>query len=208
MDKPVPRRADAVPACEVDRLRPEGAGSRGRGHASIRAINPDLVLVVTRSADAIKLVRDMVRQRFEPKAIISPGSPGLYDEEFYQALGPLSDYADLQSALGEPEVEDDRSAGRGVQGGASRTIASRSIASMSASPSKRCSSPPTGSSAPALRHGPELMEAIRTTDIAEHVMIGGPIKFDDKGQNNNIGPRSSRTATVRRPWCCPSPLRP
>ena len=33
-------------------------------------------MVVTRSADAIKLVRDMVRQRFEPKAIISPGSPG------------------------------------------------------------------------------------------------------------------------------------
>jgi branched-chain amino acid transport system substrate-binding protein len=57
----------------------------------MRGINPDLVMVVTRAGDAIKLVRDMVRQRFEPKAIISPGSPGLYDEEFYQALGPLSD---------------------------------------------------------------------------------------------------------------------
>src|SRR5262249_47645344 len=54
----------------------------------IRALNPDLVLTVTRASDAIKLVRDMVRQRFEPKGIISPGSPGLYDEEFYQALGP------------------------------------------------------------------------------------------------------------------------
>ncbi len=58
----------------------------------IRALKPDLVLVVTRAADAIKLVRDMVRQRFEPMGIISPGSPGLYDEEFYQALGPLADY--------------------------------------------------------------------------------------------------------------------
>jgi len=58
----------------------------------IRAANPDLVLIITRAADAIKLVRDMVRQRFEPKAIISPGSPGLYDEEFYAALGPLADY--------------------------------------------------------------------------------------------------------------------
>jgi hypothetical protein len=43
----------------------------------MRGINPDLVMVVTRAGDAIKLVRDMVRQRFEPKAIISPGSPGL-----------------------------------------------------------------------------------------------------------------------------------
>src|SRR5262249_18686843 len=58
----------------------------------IRALNPDLVLVVTRAADAIKLVRDMVRQHFEPMGIVSPGSPGLYDEEFYQALGPFADY--------------------------------------------------------------------------------------------------------------------
>src|SRR5207244_11589059 len=58
----------------------------------IRALNPDLVLVVTRAADAIKLVRDMVRQRFQPMGIVSPGSPALYDEEFYQALGPLADF--------------------------------------------------------------------------------------------------------------------
>src|SRR6202008_3053444 len=59
----------------------------------LRADNPDLVLSVTHAGDAIKLVREMVRQRFQPKAIIAPGSPGLYDEEFYQALGPLSDFA-------------------------------------------------------------------------------------------------------------------
>ncbi|MGZ8322786.1 MAG: hypothetical protein ACXW3N_06740, partial [Rhodoplanes sp.] len=41
------------------------------------------------------------------------------------------------------------------------------------------------------------------TDIAEHVMIGGPIKFDDKGQNNNIGSaviqNRNRTPTVVLP---------
>src|SRR5436305_10868685 len=58
----------------------------------IRAASPDLVLVVTRAADAIKLVRDMVRQHFQPMGIVSPGAPGLYDEEFYQALGPFADY--------------------------------------------------------------------------------------------------------------------
>src|ERR1700726_264711 len=58
----------------------------------IRARGPDLVLVVTRAADAVKLVPAMVRQRFEPMGIVSPGSPGLYDEEFYQALGPFADY--------------------------------------------------------------------------------------------------------------------
>jgi len=45
------------------------------------------------------------------------------------------------------------------------------------------------------------MKAIRTTNIAEHIMIGGPITFDDKGQNNNVplayGPEpQTRTPTV------------
>jgi branched-chain amino acid transport system substrate-binding protein len=31
-----------------------------------------------------------------------------------------------------------------------------------------------------------LLEALPATNIAEHVMIGGPIAFDAKGQNNNI----------------------
>ncbi|WP_204312435.1 hypothetical protein, partial [Escherichia coli] len=35
--------------------------------------------------------------------------------------------------------------------------------------------------------GAKLMEAVRATNIAEHVMIGGPIQFDAKGQNPNIG---------------------
>ena len=39
-----------------------------------------------------------------------------------------------------------------------------------------------GSSSPA-----DLHAALKTTDIAEHPMDGGPIAFDDHGQNVNIG---------------------
>lgn len=168
----------------------------------IRAINPDLVLVVTRSADAIKLVRDMVRQRFEPKAIISPGSPGLYDEEFYQALGPLSDYAIYNLPWANPK---------------SKMTEALAAAYKAAHPNNRfevdCFNvgftfeamliAADGFKRAGAANGPELMEAIRTTDIAEHVMIGGPIKFDDKGQNNNIGSaviqNRNRTPTVVLP---------
>ncbi len=71
----------------------------------IRALKPDLLLVVTRAADAIKLVRDMVRQRFEPMGIISPGAPGLYDEEFYEALGPLADYHAYANPWANPKSQ-------------------------------------------------------------------------------------------------------
>lgn len=151
----------------------------------IRARNPDLVLVVTRSADAIKLVRDMVRQRFEPKAIISPGSPGLYDEEFFQALGPLADYhvynlpwVDPKSRITQaleaafkPAHPNFRFAVDGFNVGF--TFEALLVA---ADGFKRA-----GSAA-----GPELMQAIRATSIAEHVMIGPPIRFDEKGQNPGI----------------------
>lgn len=152
----------------------------------VRALNPDLVLVVTRSADAIKLVRDMVRQRFTPKAIISPGSPGLYDEEFFKALGPLADYSIYNLPWADPKSKMTDALAKAFAAAFPNhrfavdcfnvgfTFEALLIA---ANGFKRAG---TGS-------GPELMAAIRATDLPEHVMIGGPIKFDAKGQNNNIG---------------------
>ena len=169
----------------------------------IRALNPDLVLVVTRAADAIKLVRDMVRQRFEPMGIISPGSPGLYDEEFYQALGPLADYPIYNIPWANPKAADGAGAGSGLQAGQSeiplrgRMLQCRLHVRGAADRGRRLQ---------ARRHdanGAELMKAIRATDIAEHVMIGPPIKFDDKGQNiaipSAVVQNRNRTPTVVLP---------
>ena len=52
-------------------------------------------------------------------------------------------------------------------------------------------------------HGPELMQAVRATNIADHIMIGPPIRFDDKGQNVGIPSavvqNRGRTPTVTLP---------
>ena len=151
----------------------------------IRSLNPDVLLVVTRAADAIKLVRDMVRQRFEPKAIISPGSPGLYDEEFYQALGPLSDYPIYNIPWANPKAQ---------------MSAALEAAFAPANPKFRfpveCFNvgftfeallvAADGFKRAGTANGPELMKAIRETNITDHVMIGPAIKFDEKGQNVGI----------------------
>ncbi len=34
--------------------------------------------------------------------------------------------------------------------------------------------------------GAQLAEALRKTNITEHMMIGGPITFDAKGQNSKV----------------------
>src|SRR5882724_13414864 len=168
----------------------------------IRALNPDLVLTVTRAADAIKLVRDMVRQRFEPKGIISPGSPGLYDEEFYQALGPLSDYPIYNLPWADPKAPMSQALEAAIKPANPNfrfpvecfnvgfTFEALLVAA-------------DGFKRAGTSNGVALMQAIRATDIASHVMIGPPIKFDGKGQNVGIPSAAvqsrNRTPTVVLP---------
>ncbi|MTW15596.1 ABC transporter substrate-binding protein [Rhodoplanes serenus] len=168
----------------------------------IRALAPELVLVTTRSSDAIKLVRDMVRQRFEPKAIVSPGSPGLYDEEFYQALGPLADFHLYNLPWANPKAQMTQALAAAFKTAhptnrfevdcfnAGFTFEGIMVA---ADAFKRAGS----------TDGKALMEAVKATNIAEHVMTGGPIQFDEKGQNNNIQAavvqNRNRTPTVVLP---------
>jgi branched-chain amino acid transport system substrate-binding protein len=151
----------------------------------MRALNPELVLVVTRAADAIKLVRDMVRQHFQPMGIVSPGSPGLYDEEFYKALGPLADFhaysvpwANPKSQMSQaleaafkPAHPDFRFAVECFNVGF--TFEALLIAA-------------DGFKRAGTADGSELMKAIRATNIADHVMVGPLITFDEKGQNPSI----------------------
>lgn len=168
----------------------------------LRALRPDLVLVVTRASDAVKLVRDMVRQRFEPMGIVSPGSPGMYDEEFYQALGPLADFhisnlpwVNPRSAMTKALEAAFLAANPGTRFAADAFNAGFTFEAIliAADAFKRAGT----------TNGPQLMAAIKATDIAEHVMIGGPIKFDEKGQNPNIGSAAvqnrNRTPTVVLP---------
>ena len=152
----------------------------------MRAAAPDLVMVVTRAGDAIKLVRDMVRQRFEPKAIISPGSPGLYDEEFYQALGPLADdflynlpWANPKSAVTKALEASFKAANPNNRFAVDSFNAGFTFEAIlvAADAFKRAGT----------TDGPTLMQAVRATHLEDHVMIGGPIAFDAKGQNLDIG---------------------
>jgi branched-chain amino acid transport system substrate-binding protein len=168
----------------------------------IRARSPDIVLVVTRAADATKLIRDMVRQRFEPQAIISPGSPGLYDEEFYQALGPLADFHVCNLPWADPKAPMSQAleaAFKPAHPNFRFVVDSFNVGFtfeallIAAAAFKRAGT----------AEGAPLMQAIRQTNIADHVMIGPAITFDDKGQNVGIPSacvqNRNRTPTVVLP---------
>ncbi len=149
--------------------------------AKAKASKADFVLFIGRLNDAVILRREMVKQRWHPMGVISPGSPGMYDEQFYKALGKLSNYCISNVPWYNPKAEltkmvehafarkypKDKLLYNAVNVGC--TFEAILIA---ADAFKRAG---TASPKP-------LADAIRATNITKRMMIGGPIRFDAKGQ--------------------------
>jgi branched-chain amino acid transport system substrate-binding protein len=148
-----------------------------------KATNAELLLLVCRLNDAIVLRREMVKQRWNPLAVVSPGSPGLYEEQFSKGLGKHAENCITNTVWFNPKnaitrdfgaafkkrFPKDEFAFHGIN--ASYTFDALLIA---ADAFKRARS--TDRKA--------LAEAIRQTNIpaTDRVSFGGPIKFNAKGQ--------------------------
>ena len=151
-----------------------------------KATNADFLLLVCRLNDAIILRREMVKQRWSPMGVISPGSPGMYEEAFNKTLGRLSEYcisnvpwynanAELTKVVEKAfnkRNPKERLAHHGLNVGF--TFEALLIA---ADAFKRAKS----------TDAKTLAEAIRQTNITSKMMLGGPIKFNAKGQVEGIG---------------------
>jgi len=154
--------------------------------AKAKATNADFIMLVSRLNDAILLVRELVKQRWSPQGIISPGSPGMYEAQFYKALGnKYSDYAISNVPWYNPKAP----LTRRVEAQFKKQFPKEQLMfhalnvgftfeamMVAADAFKRAGG----------ADGAALNDAIHKTDIAERMMVGGPIKFDAKGQNTQI----------------------
>jgi len=153
--------------------------------AKAKASGAEIVMLVCRLNDSILLVREMVKQRYSPKGIISPGSPGMYQAPFYTALGKYSEYCISNVPWYDPKSKMtaivDRAFSKAFPSeklmfyalDVGFTVEAMMIA---ADAFKRARSV----------DGPVLADAIRQTRITDRMMLGGPIAFDAKGQNTQI----------------------
>jgi branched-chain amino acid transport system substrate-binding protein len=149
--------------------------------AKAKASNADFVLLVCRLNDSILLRREVVRQRWNTMGIVSPGSPGMYEEQFYRALGKLSNYCISNVPWYNPKAELTKTVDRAFRKmfpkdklmfNALNVGYTFEAILVAADAFKRA-----GTAAPK-----PLADAIRATDISSRMMLGGPIKFDAKGQ--------------------------
>jgi len=150
--------------------------------AKAKAAKADIHMAVTRNTDAILMVREMVKQKYEPMGIISPGSPGLYEKQFITTLGKYADYAisnipwfdpkqkmtaTLEAVFRKTYPEQNFDINIGFSFEAVLICADAYRRAGSAKPDA-------------------LVAALRTTALTERVMVGGIIRFDAKGQNVDL----------------------
>ena len=151
-----------------------------------KAANADFLLLVCRLNDAILLRREMVKQRWTPMGIVSPGSPGMYEEQFYKALGArLSDHCISNVPWYNPKLP--------MTGRVDKAFKARNPKDLLAYHALNVgfTFEAVQVAADAFRRAKStdpkaLADAIRDTDIKDRMMIGGPIKFNAKGQVEGI----------------------
>ena len=150
--------------------------------AKAKAVGADILMPITRVNDAILIIREMVKQNWSPMGIISPGSPGPYEKAFTDALGKYGD--GYMSCV--PWYNPTKKRAREIADRFEKEMDARfdlnavfayEAVEIAADAIKRANS-----SAPAAIHA-----ALKTTNIEDHIAYGGPIRFDEKGQNPNIG---------------------
>jgi len=161
-----------------------------------KGANADFLLLVCRLEDAKILRREMVKQRWDPMGVVSPGSPGMYEEDFFKALGKYSEYCIsnvpwynpnakltkvVERAFKKQNPKDDL-VFHGLNAGF--TFEAILIAA-DAFKRAKSSDPKT------------LADAIRQTNITEKMMLGGPIKFNAKGQVEGIGSACVQNLNLR-----------
>jgi branched-chain amino acid transport system substrate-binding protein len=151
--------------------------------AKAKASGADLLLPLTRVNDAIMIVREAVKQSFNPMAIIGPGSAGPYERAFTDAVGKYGDdymicvpWYNPQNPRAKALVERYENTEKGQRFELNVGFSFEAVEIVADAVKRAKSSDPAA-----------LHAALKTTNITDHVMYGGPIVFNEKGQNPNIG---------------------
>lgn len=150
--------------------------------AKAKATGAEMLMPVTRLNDAILMVREMVKQRWEPKIVMSPGAPGFYENQFYKTLGKYSNglitnvpWYNPRSSITQKLLDEFTKSYKNELFELNVGFSFEAVM-VAADAFNRAKS----------TDGKALADAIRQTKIENHVMAGGVLQFNEKGQNVNI----------------------
>jgi len=149
--------------------------------AKAKATGAEALVMVSRLNDAILITRELVKQRWSPRAVLSMG-PGWYEDQYLKTLGKLGDgpisfvpWYDPNKKLAQQLEAAHRKAYPEISLNTNHVYTFEALL-VAADAFKRA-----GSTDPKA-----LADAIRATDIKNNVSPGPGILFNAKGQNDKL----------------------
>ena len=149
--------------------------------AKAKASGAEALIMVSRLNDAILITRELVKQRWNPMAVLSMG-PGWYEDQYLRTLGKLADgplsfvpWYDPNKKLSKQLEAVHRKAYPDINLNTNHIYTFEALL-VAADAFKRA-----GSADPKA-----LADAIRATSIKDNVSTGPGIQFDAKGQNDKL----------------------
>jgi branched-chain amino acid transport system substrate-binding protein len=146
-----------------------------------KASGAEALIMVSRLNDAILITRELVKQRWNPMAVLSMG-PGWYEDQYLRTLGKLSDgplsfvpWYDPNKKLSKQLEAAHRKAYPDINLNTNHIYTFEALL-VAADAFKRA-----GSTDPKA-----LSDAIRATNIKDNVSTGPGIQFNAKGQNDKL----------------------
>ena len=163
----------------VDRVQyPLGIHDLSAEVARIKAAKPDILFPVSRPGDGIILTREMYKQRVELMGIYGPGSPGWYEPDVIKDLDKLIYFAMVNVPWINPHSPVYQQANAAFQKAHNRYLDTNSAYAYAGVQVIADALERAGSTDPE-----KILAAARQTDFKDHPVVGGPIRFDEKGDN-------------------------
>ncbi|MDI4238169.1 ABC transporter substrate-binding protein [Bradyrhizobium sp. Arg237L] len=147
--------------------------------AKAKASGADALVSVTRVNDAIMIIRECIKQGWNPKMIFSPNSNGVQDKAYYDALGKYGDGGISTGLWCNPKAPDTEAILKRFaadypndwfDGNAGCAFEAVQIVGDAVT---RAASPESAA----------IHAALKATDMTPFLMSSGKIKFDATGQN-------------------------
>jgi branched-chain amino acid transport system substrate-binding protein len=163
----------------VDRVQyPLGIHDLSAEVARIKAAKPDILFPVSRPGDGIILTRELYKQRVELMGIYGPGSPGWYEPDVIKDLDKLIYYVMVNVPWINPKSPVYQQANAAFQKAHNRYLDTNSAYAYATVQVIADVLERAGSTDPE-----KILAATRQTNFENHPVVGGPITFDEKGDN-------------------------
>ena len=163
----------------VDRVQyPLGIHDLSAEVARIKAAKPDILFPVSRPGDGIILTRELYKQRVELMGIYGPGSPGWYEPDVIKDLGKLIYYVMVNVPWINPSNSVYKQANAAFEKAHNRYLDTNSAYAYTGVLVIADILQRAGSTDPE-----KILAATRQTNFKNHPVVGGPIQFNEKGDN-------------------------